>query len=84
MSGLERELLTTTGRLILLLGRSGGVTTFTEARKLIGSQIYYALKQATTLGLITEEEGGKKIKLTEKGRSVAECLIKCPSSGSSS
>ncbi len=77
MPELEHELLTTTGRLILLLGRSGGATTFTEARKLVGSQIYYALKQATTLGLITEEEGGKKIRLTEKGKSVAECLVKC-------
>ncbi|MEO3993823.1 MAG: hypothetical protein QN229_05940 [Desulfurococcaceae archaeon TW002] len=76
MPELEKELLTTTGRLLLFLGRSGGLATFTEARKFIGSQIYYALKQATTLGLVLEEEE-RKIKLTEKGKMLAECLAKC-------
>ncbi|MFN3267988.1 MAG: hypothetical protein ACK416_01880 [Zestosphaera sp.] len=75
MPELEKELLTTTGRLLLFLGRSGGLATFTEARKFIGSQIYYALKQAATLGLVVEEE--RKIKLTEKGKTLAECLTKC-------
>ena len=74
---LDRELLTSVGRLLLALGRSGGRTTFTEARRAVGSQIYYALRQAGALGLIVEEEGGKVIKLSEKGRAVAECLVKC-------
>lgn len=74
---LDRELLTSVGRLLLTLGRAGGRATFTEARRAVGSQIYYALRQAGALGLIIEEEGGKVIKLTEKGRAVAECLVKC-------
>jgi hypothetical protein len=74
---LEKEFLTTTGRLLLLLGRSGGSATFTDARRVIGSQIYYALKQAITLGLVVEEEEGRRIRLSERGRALAECLAKC-------
>lgn len=74
---LEKELLTTTGRLLLFLGKSGGLATFTDARRVIGSQIYYALKQATTLGLVVEEEEGRRIRLTERGRVLAECLTRC-------
>jgi len=74
---LEKELLTTTGRLLLFLGRGGGSATFTDARRFIGSQIYYALKQAITLGLVVEEEEGRKIRLSEKGRALAECLVRC-------
>lgn len=77
MPELEKELLTTTGRLLLLLGRSGGSATFTDARRVIGSQIYYALKQAITLGLVVEEEEGRRIRLSERGRVLAECLAKC-------
>ena len=77
MPELEKELLTTTGRLLLFLGRNKGLATFTEVRKVIGSQIYYALKQAITLGLVVEEGEGKKIRLTEKGSMIAECLVKC-------
>lgn len=73
---LEKELLTTTGRLLLFLGKRGGLATFTDARRVIGSQIYYALKQATTLGLVVEEEG-KRIRLTERGKVLAECLTRC-------
>ena len=80
---LDRELLTSVGRLLLTLGRAGGRATFTEARRAVGSQIYYALRQAGALGLIIEEEGGKVIKLTEKGRAVAECLVRCFGSSSS-
>jgi len=74
---LEKELLTTTGRLLLFLGRSGGLATFTDVRRVIGSQIYYALKQAITLGLVVEEEEGRRIRLTERGRILAECLARC-------
>ncbi len=77
MPELEKELLTTTGRLLLFLGRSGGSATFTDARRFIGSQIYYALKQAITLGLVVEEEEGRKVRLSERGRALAECLVKC-------
>jgi len=80
---LDRELLTSVGRLLLTLGRAGGRATFTEARRAVGSQIYYALRQAGALGLIVEEEGGKVIKLTERGRAVAECLVRCFGSSSS-
>jgi hypothetical protein len=74
---LERELLTSVGRLLLALGRAGGRITFTEARRAVGSQIYYALRQAGALGLIVEEGGGRVIKLSDKGREVAECLVRC-------
>lgn len=74
---LEKELLTTTGRLLIFLGKSGGLATFTDARRVIGSQIYYALKQAITLGLVVEEEEGRRVRLTERGRALAECLARC-------
>jgi len=80
---LERELLTSVGRLLLALGRAGGRATFTEARRAVGSQIYYALRQAGALGLIVEEGGGRVIKLSDKGREVAECLVRCFGSSSS-
>ncbi|MEM2308295.1 MAG: hypothetical protein QW266_05210 [Sulfolobales archaeon] len=58
-----------------------GEATFTEVGRELGSQVYFALRQAAMLGL-TVEEGGKRVKLSEKGRAIAECLVKCFESSS--
>ncbi|MEM2006805.1 MAG: hypothetical protein QXG17_00020 [Sulfolobales archaeon] len=59
-----------------------GEATFTEVGRELGSQVYFALRQAAMLGLTVEEEGGKRVKLSEKGRAIAECLVKCFESSS--
>ena len=73
LSPLQKELLTSTGRLLALLYRAGGKLPLSEIRKnLSSSGTYTALLNATQLGLVKFD--GQAAELTEKGREIGRQL----------
>jgi len=74
---IERQILTSLGRLLKFLAESGGAATQTHCRKAVGSQYYTALHKGTVLGLIVFHPEKKVVELTAKGKKIADCLKEC-------
>lgn len=73
---IDRETLTSLGRLLAVLYQLGGKTPKSKLRKHIGSQIYTAALKATAMGLVIVHQDDT-FELTKKGKQIGECLSKC-------
>ena len=72
---LEKELLTSLGRLLLLAAEKKELE-LKEARKHLGSQVYTAIGKGVMLGLLVFRED-KVIVFNEKAVKLGRCLRDC-------
>ena len=78
MEEIEKELLTTLGRILVYLARSGKKKVrISDLRKYTSSQAYASAFVGDKLGLLIYDYKDKTAELTEKGRRLAECLVEC-------
>ena len=75
MPKIEKDLLTGTGRLLLILAREGGEAAQSTITKEMGGTYYTAIMKALDHDFVIKN--GYTIKLTDKGKKIAECLLKC-------
>lgn len=75
MPKIEKDLLTGTGRLLIIVAREGGEASQSILTKEMGGTYYTAIMKALDHDLVIKE--GYTIKLTEKGKKIAECLLRC-------
>ena len=76
MREIDREILTSLGRLLAVLYQLGGKAPKSKLRKYIGSQIYTAALKASAMGLVVVHQDDS-FELTEKGKQLGECISKC-------
>ena len=72
-------LLTPAAQLLLWLWSAGGEVLLAEARRVWGSKVHSHIYKLAMHGLVEEtpERRGKRVRLTDKGRNVAECMSRC-------
>jgi hypothetical protein len=68
-------LLTGPAKFLLWLHERGGRSTLGEARRELGTKAYNHAYKLALAGLIVIE--GREVVLTDRGRSIAECLSSC-------
>ena len=77
MKKIDRYILTSLGRLLIILAENNGKASLAYARKEIGTTVYTAILNGSKLDLIDYNEGEKTITLKKEGKVIAECLVSC-------
>ncbi len=74
---IEKDILTTIGRILVHLARVGGKDKMGNIRKATSSQAYASVLKAERLGLLKFDPDTRIVELTARGREIARCLLEC-------